>query len=777
MKKLLFLVILSITTLFSQQQARVKIASVEVIGVKTASEDVVKINSGLRVGEYANTEIIADAIRQLWNMKIFSDIRILMDRETAEGVYFIISVEEYPRLDKVVLKGNKKIKVEDIEEELGLLTGQVLSPHVVYEAQRLIKELYFKEGYLLAEVVPATFEGEKENSRGITFTITENEKVKIYQISFKGNTEVSARKLKKAMENVKEERWWKIWVENEYNDENLEKDMRSIENLYRSLGYRDAEVVYDTISYGEDNKKMYLDIEINEGPQYHYSDITVSGNTLFDNKMILSGLGIEKGDVYNSEELMMNIEQYVRGAYMDKGYLYCQVNPIEVPVSADSVSIAVEIVEMNPVKIRRINIVGNDKTWDNIIRRELRVYPGDLFNRTALMRSQRDVYILNYFANVIPDVVPVSQEEIDLEFTVEEKHTGTATASAGYSERDGFIGTVGVQFPNLRGSGQQLSFSFQRAGGYQSSSISYVEPWLMNTPNLVGFSVFDSDRSRNDTFNPFGSTTSYTPYDIHTRGGSVTFGRRFKFPDNYFRGRWAFQAMTNDYDTTKVYDWATFNRINPAHIEHTSGISLTQTITRDSRNAPEFPTGGSVLSLVSKYSGFGGNETFFKQNVSLDWYTPLWKDKLALKSYFESGYLKSLKEGDKYIIPYDEYLFMGGAGLIWGSALRGYPERSIGGYFGGVASMKYSLEARFQLSPNPMMYLLAFAEAGNVWDDLNKIDINNLKRSAGFGARIIMPPLGLIGVDFGWGFDREKLGLEPNGLTSPEIHFIFGQQF
>ena len=773
--------IICTTLLLGQQATVVKIASIDVIGTKTATPEVVISTSGLSVGLEANQEDFSDAVKQLWSLGLFSDVKILTDRDSPEGVFLIISVEEYPRLDKVILEGNKKLKTDEIDEALGLHPGQALTPFIVYESQRIIQKLYYEDGYLLAEIIPSTFEGEKENARGIKFDITENKKVSIGEIKFTGNTQLSNRKLKKKMDNIKEERWWKFWADTEFSIENLRADERLIEEYMHSLGYRDAEILGDSLYYSEDLKKMFFRIDLYEGDKYKYGQINISGNTIFETEDILRALGISTGDQYNSEKLMEAIELGVRSPYMDKGYLYCQINPIEMPVAADTISLTLEIAEMNPVHIRHINIVGNDKTKENVIRRELRIFPGDLFSRTALMRSQREVMILNYFGNVIPDVIPYDEDEIDLVFEVEEKNTGTATASAGYSERDGFIGTVGLQFPNFRGNGQQVSFNFQRAYSYEALSISFVEPWLFNTPNLLGISLFDQDRSQGRSSSYFSTTSSYsTPYDVHTTGGSITFGRRFQWPDNYFRGRWTFRGAVDRYDLDKIYYQSVFDRVNPAHLEKTSGISINQTITRDSRNAPEFPTNGSVLTLNSVYSGkaLGGNESFFKQKASLEWYTPIWKDKLTLRNYFEGGILEQLETDSTHIIPYDEYFFMGGAGLIYGSALRGYGERSVGtlegdAYFGGMASFKYTLEMRFLLSPSPMMYLIGFAEAGNVWDNFNSSDLFDLKRSVGFGGRVIMPPLGMLGIDIGWGFDQDPV---PD-WKSPEYHFIFGQQF
>lgn len=762
-----------------QEANTVKIASIDVIGTKTAAPEVVISASGLQVGVESNQENFSEAVKQLWSLGLFSDVKIYADRESPDGVFLIISVEEYPRLSEVLLEGNDKIKTDEIDEALGLHPGQALTPFIVYESQRIIQKLYYEDGYLLAEIEPSTFESEKENARGVKFVITENKKVSVGGIIFNGNTQLSDRKLKKKMEKIKEERWWKFWAETDFSIDNLREDERAIENYMHSLGYRDAEVLGDSIYYSEDLKKMFFNIDLYEGEKYKYGDVIVTGNTIFETIDITNALGISRGDQYNSDKLVEAIEMGVRGPYMDKGYLYCQINPIEMPVSADTINLTLQITEMSPVSIRHINIIGNDKTKENVIRRELRIFPGDLFSRTALMRSQREVMILNYFANVIPDVIPYDEDEIDLVFEVEEKNTGTATASAGYSERDGFIGTVGLQFPNFRGNGQQLSFNFQRAYSYEALSISFVEPWLFNTPNLLGISLFDQDRSQGtSTFGSAYASNYSTPYNVHTTGGSVTFGRRFQWPDNYFRGRWTLRGAVDRYG--QVYSQSIYNRVNPAGLDKTSGVSLSQTISRDSRNAPEFPTKGSVLSLNSVYSGglLGGNESFFKQKASLEWYTPLWKDKLAMRNYFEGGLLEQLETDSTHIIPYDEYFFMGGAGLIYGSALRGYPERSVGTlegnvYFGGMASFKYTLELRYLLSPNPMMYLIGFAEAGNVWDDFDSSNLFDLKRSVGFGGRIIMPPLGMLGIDLGWGFDRDPV---PD-WKSPEYHFIFGQQF
>jgi len=291
-------------SLGQQQSSTIKIASIDVIGTVTATPEVVISVSGLSPGMDANQENFSDAIKQLWSLDLFSDVKVLTDRETAAGAFLIISVEEYPRLDKVVLEGNKKLKTDEIEEALGIHPGQALTPFIVYESQRIIEKLYYEDGYLLAEIEPTTFEGVKANTRGVKFQITENKKVSVGGIYFNGNTQLTDRKLKKKMEKIKEERWWKFWAETEFSIDNLRADERAIENQMHALGYRDAEVLGDSLYYSEDLKKMFFQIDLYEGEKYHYGDVKVTGNEVVESEDILAALGIARGDVYNSEKLI-----------------------------------------------------------------------------------------------------------------------------------------------------------------------------------------------------------------------------------------------------------------------------------------------------------------------------------------------------------------------------------------------------------------------------------------------------------------------------------------
>lgn len=751
----------------------VKLLGLSVKGNVTANANIIKANSGLRIDQSLSLETIQKAIDRLWELGLFSDVNIVLERETANGVYLVIQVKEHPRLSKVVYKGNDKIKDKKFEEELNLIPGQVLDPQEIHANAKKMKQLYKDKNFLLAEITGETVPAEnRENYVKLIYNIDEGKKVKIRDITFHGNKSISERKLRKQMEKVKEQRWWKLFQDVEYNQENYLTSQTNIINYYKNEGFRDAEIVRDSIYYNDERTRLFIDMWIDEGNKYEYGEFTWSGHTLYTEEELSRALGIDPGDQYNQEEFQAGVEN-IRSLYMDRGYLYFQITPQEVPVSENSVDVSFQIQENYQVDVRLINITGNMKTKEDVIRRELRIFPGDIFSRERLIRSQREIFILNYFSNVVPDVVPVDDKHVDLSVEVEEKQTDRANASIGYSERDGLLGSVGVEFNNFLGNGQQVVLNYQRGQFYQSFRFRFNEPWPFNRPNPVGFSVFYSDRGQ-----LAGSTRQYyLPFDITQRGGSVSVGHRFRWPDSYFRGNWSLYLDTKEY--TNIEDSTTFERINETGTNPTRGVRLTQTLRRDSRDRPEFPTQGSRVSLTSALSGgpLGGNEEYHKHELQIEWFTPMfWK--LVLYTNIETGALKGLQ--DNSVIPYDEQFFMGGSGMVYGSALRGYPDRSVGPTFngyplGGRALLKYSLELRFPISENPTLYGLGFFESGNTYLDVEHINPYDLKRSAGVGFRLFMPMLGILGFDFGYGFDS----LDP-GSTQPEgwqTHFIFGQPF
>ncbi len=748
--------------IFAQRQSA-KLLGVTVEGNKTADATIIQINSGLTPGSEITSEDIQKAIRNLWSLNLFSDIKIIIDKEVAGGLYLTIRVEEYPRLEKIELLGNKKIKKNDIDEELNFYRGQVLSDYQINKARRKLKKMYAEKGFLLAEINTEIYDSESEGKVILRFVIDEGNKVQVEEINFFGNQNFSDGKLRKQMKETKEDRWWRGA---DFDEIKYEQDLQKIIEFYQKEGFRDAEIVKDSVYYDESKKDLFIDITIREGNQYYVGDITWEGNQLFSEERLHSMLGFDEGDVYNSEKIQKALVERLGSLYYDSGYIYSRIDPRERPVAKDTVDIHFTVTEGNPVKVNLIHIGGNTRTKEKVIRRELRIAPGQTFSKAALERSQREVWVLNYFSDVKLDYWPVGEDKIDLKFTVEEKSTDMANMSAGWSERDKIIGSIGVAMNNLFGNGQRLSFDWNFGRYYRSFQISFTEPWLLDTPTLAGFSFYDTHR---DSY--------WIGYKQQSTGGSLRFGKRLRWPDNYFRGDWIYRA-----DRTELSDFVeSIRNTNPRNIVGQEwpliSSSITQIISRNSLNRPEFPTEGSEVSFSSEFAGglLGGNVGFQKYILSASWFTPaFWK--LILYNHTIAGFIDGWKKDSK--IPYLEYFFLGGEGLSRSTPLRGYDD-PLAGYAisaGGNVMLKYTTEIRFQIIPNPTMFGLVFAEAGNTWESVSDTDPFDLKRSIGIGARVFMPMIGIIGFDYAYGFDNydSKTG-ERFGQWKP--HFVFGKSF
>ncbi len=772
------LALLLVSSLYAQESQRptgVRVLGVRVEGTATADPGLVVANSGIVVGNTIYGEDIQRAIRRIWALNMFGSIDILIERETSAGAFFLIRVLEYPRLETVEVRGNRKMNRTEIMETLNLYMGQVLRPSRIQRAQRDLQRLYEEKGYLLAEATFEVIDTDDEMQKTLRIEIDEGSKVKIREITFEGNNAFTDGKLRKQLRHTKERGFFRS---GSFDRVEYEEDLEELITFYRNHGYRDARVVGDSISYTEDRRRMLLNIEIDEGPLYYFGDIEFEGNTLFGEEELLSQLEFRPGDPYSEERLTYTTAERLGSLYYDRGYIYSQIQPVEIPRMAvsdstndtDTLDIHFTIMEGNQFRVRQIHILGNTKTKERVIRREFMLYPGETFDVSKLRRSIRDVTILNYFANIEPDVQQVAEDEVDLYVTVEEKPTDQANVSAGYSERDGMIGAVGFAMPNLFGNGQRFSLDWNFGRIYRSFSISFTEPWLLNTPTLAGVSFFDLRRGG-----------SYYGYDESVTGASFRLGRRFRWPDDYTRGDIIYRIDRALYDNFSE----SFRETNPRGIEE--GVpryssSVTAIVTRDSRDNPEFPSRGSVHSYSLELAGsfLGGDDQFIKHNFSSEWYFPV-TSKLVLYSQTRYGVIYSL-HGEPDDIPYIDYFFMGGSGISFGESLRGYedrevgPQTSVGGYsIGGSTLFKQTIEMRIPLVPNPTVFGLVFFDAGNVWLTPSETDFSNLRRSAGFGMRLFMPLIGLIGLDYGYGFDYIDSSGRRKGEWVP--HFQFGRTF
>ncbi len=791
LNKYLLLLLISLSSVWSQG-GEISVLGIEVEGNVRLSKDDIMRSSRLYDGMTIKSDEIQRGIKRLWKLNRFSDIQIYLDEETYEGVYLRIVVNELPVLSKLTFQGNKKIKDNPLSEVIELQPGNILSEYAIFEAIQSIKSAYKEKHYHNVKIDTLTSAGEMEFSKHLTFIITENKKVKVKKIIINGNEAFSDRVIIKQFD-TKPKSLFMFW-RGKYDENIFSLDKDNLGAFYRNHGYIDFQIVNDSIESTADGKGLEINLSVYEGPKYYFRNISWEGNTVHDNETLSAYFGYEKGDVYNEEKFQIALSEGVSALYMDDGYFYFQAIPQITPVGEDSIDVHFVITENEIVKVRKILITGNEKTHENVIRRELRVFPGDIFNRKKLMDSYRDIFMLNFFENVIPDVVPVNEQQIDITLDVLEKSTGMANFSMGYNEVHGLTGGGGFEFPNFRGRGQTLSISYQRGvqnqqqyqstssvADYQSFSLSYTDPWLFDTPNLVGISYSYTERGR--------SQNNFQSYDITQNGGSLRWGRRFKWPDPFFRGSWMLKATNTKYYTENESELEDdfgedIHQDGDRWFASRSGISLTQIITRDSRNHPEFPTAGSKFVWTTTFSGsfLGGNENYHKHNFDFNWFTPLAK-KFVMHQTLKFGAFKVLssKNDEVTFIPYNARYIMGGTGIPYGEMLRGYPDNMIGPLSttsyrpgGGKILMKYSMEFRLSLSESPTIFALAFAEAGNIYNDFNEADPFQLMRSAGVGIRLFMPMLGVLGYDMGYGFDS----LFDDGAPHEwEHHLIFGMPF
>ena len=809
-------------SIFAQQALTYKILGVSVEGNKSADASTIIASSGLKVGDEIQIpgDQTLNAIRQLWSLNIFSDVQIISDRKVADGVFLLIKVEEYPRLEKVVIEGNDEISTDDIEEKVTFLRGAILKPQEISKLIGRIKELYAKDGYLNAKIeakryvfytadtldndITVTWRNEKDLSDELPveykegdriysdliskikdrivlkLEIEEGDEVVVRKITFTGNKAFDDGDLKGEMDETEESKWWKFWSSADFHPDDFEKDKQLIVDFYRSKGYRDAEILSDSLEYYNGNKDLAIHINVYEGPQYKIRNIIWEGNTVYPDAVLTDRLDFRKGDIYDYKKFQQNLrgnerQNDVSALYLDNGYLTFNIEPQEERVAEDSVDLTIKVEERKQFRISKVGIAGNTKTMDKVIRRELYSIPGDYFNRALLLRSVQQLANLQYF-NVEKLYGPQgigTQIETDstvaVSFNVEEKSSDYLNASVGYSGSFGFSGSVGVTLTNFAiahpfsmGGGQILNFSWQFGVGniYRTFTIGFTEPWLLDTPTSVGIELFD--------------TRQQYVYDLRQSGATLRVGRRLKWPDDFFY----IQGLLR-------YQYNNVIQGQNVYLEgKTNQLTLGATLSRKNIDNPIFPSTGSIVSLSAEISGgpfLPGDVDYMKLGFSAEWYKRIFNsNRFVFYTSSNIGYIDELVKNTP-IQPFERY-YMGGNGLVIATvSLRGYEDRSVGprnldGYvIGGNVMTKFTSELRFAVTLEPMpLYLIAFAEAGNVFESFEKTDIFDLRRSAGFGARILINPIGLIGFDIGYGFDRKITdGADPKWL----FHFQFGKGF
>ena len=779
-----------------------EIGPVRVIGADNYDHQAIKLIAGLRTGQKITlpSQQINKAIQNLWAEGLFSDVAIYAEKEIGGIVYLVIELSPRPKLSKFRFVGVNKREADKLREEISLYAGKTITENLVFETNNKIRGYYRDKGFLHAKVqIDRQMDTLINNSEIFIINVNKGIKIGIKEIEFVGVTSVPIWKLRMAMKDTKQKGPQRLFKRSKYTEGSYETDKKALLAKFNAEGLRDATIVRDSV-YMLDDKNMKIRIEINEGEKYYFGDIEWIGNSKYRSSFLDTVLGIKPGDLYNKD--LFNQRLYGNGdgrdissLYMDRGYLFFQISPVETGVKDNKINHQVRLIEGKEAHIGDVTIRGNTKTNDHVILREIRTKPGDLFNKADIMRTQRELAQLGFFDEqgfqVNPKPNPANGT-VDIEYVVAEKSSDQIELSGGYggagpNTSGRVIGTLGLSFNNFStknffkkdawsplpgGDGQRLTIRAQSTGRfYQGYNFSFTEPWLGGKkPNSLTFYVTNSSISTN------GLLRTNPDYNgISISGAGVAMGRRKKWPDDYFVA--SYELSYQYYDVQKYSFFPLFQN------GYANDISLKYTLQRSSVSAPIYPQNGSNFTFSAKatapYSMFGPEKDYasmsqqdrykyleyFKLKFTGEWYTPLSADKkLVLMSRFGFGYMGAYNKA-KGISPFDRFI-MGGSGLtgmganqIGGReiiALRGYEDQTISSSGGDPIVAKYTLELRYPISLNPQatFYALSFLEAGNTYPSFDKFNPFNVKRTAGVGIRVFLPMFGMLGLDYGLGFDQ-----------------------
>lgn len=743
------------------------LAGISVEGNEFVEDETIISLSGLRVGEeynYPYDERLSKAVKRLWDRKQFAFVDIRVDRITSAGIFLVIEIQENKRLSEIVVRNVEELSNDEVKEAIARARGDVITPFDVYKAKRAIKKLYDEEGLAFAKIEIELFDTDTNQYQLMDVWVDEGVEFKIEEVVFIGNEQLEWKKLNKALGDVGKRAWYAFWKSRDFTEEKFEEAKEGLRAYFQQEGFIDAEILNDTVYYNPDQEIVKIEIEISEGEKVFVRNIDFDGNTVFTDDQLLKRLEFAEGEIYDVQRFDMNLnlnekQTDAKSLYNNTGYLFCEFVKDVKRVSKDSVDIKVNVFENDRAQVRKVVIIGNDKTKDKVIRRELFVRPGDYFNRSAIIRSVNALNVLGYFnpEQLRPDVKPVPSDntQVDVEFTVEEKSTDTFNASVGFAGTFGLTGAIGFSFNNfsisepLKGGGGELfnfNWEFGQAQRFQSLAFGYTQPWLFDEPTTVGFNIFDT------RYNLSGFAI---PFKLRRTGISFNVGRRLKWPDDYFRVNYNLLYQRNDIDSSS----ANSRLYRPGQYGE---FTLGQTISRASLDNMFFATTGSRFQLSTRWAmgaiGLGQTD-FLKNELIFDLYNSLakfeGKDRLVLYLGTHIGYLAGL-ENDSTMNPIELYT-MGGSGIntfLNTIPLRGYTDGSINGT-GGKFMTKYTAELRLAVSLDPMpIYVFTFAEAGNTWDDFITSNPFDLKRAAGVGIQLLLNPIGVVGFSYGYGFDR-----------------------
>ncbi len=853
------------------------ISSINVTGVNYLDSSIIISISGMQVGDKIQIpggDAFAKAITNLWNQKLFSNIQVFITELRGENIAVEINVQERPKLGDFKFVGIRKSEAEELQGKIGLAKSTIITENTRRNAREAIQKFYIDKGYKNVQVrIEEKPDAAFVNSNSLTFYVDKGPKVRINQLSIYGNEEVSDIKLKKEMKGTKEmtkftlhpdeikspygvnERVhfgeymndygflslsktknflepyfrFKLFSGAKFDQKKYDEDKEKLLDRYNALGYRDAQIIADTQYYTPDGN-LNIDVKVSEGRKYYFGDLTWKGNTKYSDSILNTVLRINKGDVYNQDVLNNRLGKQlsaeggdIGGLYMDDGYLYFRVEPVETAVYNDTIDFELRVIEGTQATIKNVNIFGNDKTKDHVIRRELRTVPGDKFSRTNLIRSQRELASLQYFnqEKINPGVNPNQDDgTVDINWGLEEKSSDQLELSAGFGGGVGLTGTLGVSFNNFSiknifkkeswdplptGDGQKLSVRIQSNGrAYQSYNFSFTEPWLGGKKkNSLTLSAYRSNIRASGEYNDKGRFEYSDSSTLGVFGATVSLGKQLKWPDDFFSLVYALNYTRYDLNNYLYSGFGVTDGIS-------NNVSLKLGLQRSSVYDPTFPRSGSNITASVQFtppysilSNSNVNSTknpeYHKWRFNSEWFVPIGKGmgaeknrqfvlKLSAKYGFMGRYNNNLD-----FSPFERFQVGGdglnqqGGGIIGYDvvSLRGYPvfqtsDPAINPDLSNASQYftifnKYSVELRYPLVTNPSstIYGLTFFDAANGWFSFKDYNPFRLRRSVGVGMRFFLPMFGLLGFDYGLGLDRLRPG--DKGLkNSTRFTFMLG---
>lgn len=840
---------------YSSNPKKYEIGGISITGAKNYEDYVLIGFSGLTIGQQITVPgpDITNAVNRFWKHGLFSDVSITADKIVGNKIYLSIDLKQRPRISKINYSGLKKSEREDIDAKIGFINGNQITPNQIERAKFLIKKYFDEKGFNNADVTILQKDDlSKENQVIVDVVVDKKEKVKVNQIHISGNSALSENKIERVMKKTNEQKKLiNLFRTKKFVPENFEADKELILEKYNELGYRDALIVSDSV-VKVDDKHVDIYLNIDEGNKYHVRSIKWIGNTIYPSDLLNVYLKLKPGDVYNQKlitERTQTDDDAISNLYMDKGYLFFHLEPVEINIQNDSVDLEMRIQEGKQATINKVTITGNDRLYEHVVRRELRTKPGQLFSKTDLQRSLREIAQTGHFnpENLVPDIQPDPENgTVDIGYPLESKANDQIEFSAGWGQT-GIIGKLSLKFTNFsiknllnpssykgiipQGDGQTLTISAQtNARYYQQYSVSFFDPWFGGKrPNSLSVSAFysrqsDINSNYTNSYNPnygyggygypgygygggygygngygydYDPSFAYDPdQNFQQIGVALGFGKRLSWPDDYF----TFSAELS-YQRYMMKDWKYFIINNGS----SNNLSLNLTLSRNSLDNPVYTRRGSQFSLslgiTPPYSLLGEDKKidykdpkvplskkfkwveYHKWKFKARTFTPISpNEKLVLATRVEYGFLGQFNKDKKS--PFETF-FMGGDGMSGYSstyltetiALRGYENGSLTPYgYDGYAYSRLGVELRYplMLQPSSTIYALTFLEAGNAWNDVKNFNPFDLKRSAGAGVRIMLPMIGMLGIDWAYGFDK-VFGTRDHGGS--QFHFIIGQEF